>query len=97
MLQLLTEFLQDCMEYNRYDKYHNDPVDGFILQGSVSDREGFASFLGQDAMDGMVTASKEMIDAGKKDDAVPKSKLPPRFFFASPMTAYRLHSLFAVG
>lgn len=85
------------MEYNRYDKYHNEPVDGFILQGSVSDREGMASLLGQEAMDDMVTASKEMIDAGKKDDAVPKSKLPPKFFFDNPMTAYRLHSLAAVG
>lgn len=93
----LTLWLQDCIEYNNYDKYHNEPVDGFIIQGPVSDREGYVHFLGAETMDNMVSLAKEMIDAGKKDDSLPKSKLPPNFFFPNPMTAYRLHSLSAIG
>lgn len=85
------------MEYNRYDKYRNEPVDGFIMQGSVSDREGYVDVLKQQKVDDMVSLAKGMIDAGKGDDAVPKSKLPSSFFFPNPMTAYRLHSLAAVG
>lgn len=85
------------MEYNRYDKYHNEPVDGFIMQGSVSDREAFVHFLTQQTVDDMVSLAKGMIDAGRGDDVVPKSKLPSNFIFPNPMTAYRLHSLAAVG
>lgn len=86
------------MEYNKYDKYHNEPVDGFIMQGSVSDREAYANeILAQSEVDDIVALCKEMIDAGRGDDAVPKSKLPPEFPFPNPMTAYRLHSLSAVG
>lgn len=85
------------MEYNRYHKYHNEPVDGFILQGSVSDRQGYVDALGQKAVDDMVSLAKDMIDAGSGEEVVPKSKLPPTFFFPNPMTAYRLHSLAAVG
>lgn len=48
-------------------------------------------------MDNIVSLAKEMIDAGKKDDCLPKSKLPPNFLFPNPMTAYRLNSLSAVG
>lgn len=97
-MQLLTSVsLQDCIEYNKYDKYQNEQVDGFIVQGSISDREGYTSFLGDETVDDMVSIAKEMIDAGKGNDAVPKSQLPPSFFFPNPMTAYRLHSLSAVG
>lgn len=85
------------MEYNRYDKHGNEPVDGFIMQGSISDREGYVDVLTQTTVDDMISLAKEMIDAGRGDDAVPKSKLPPGFFFPNPMTAYRLHSLAAVG
>lgn len=44
----------------------------------------------------MVGLATEMINAGRKDDAVPKSQLtqPP---FPWPVTAYRLHSLAGVG
>lgn len=85
------------MEYDRYDKHQNEPVDGYILQGSVSDREAYLDTLTQTTVDDMISLAKEMIDAGRGDDAVPKSKLPPSFFFPNPMTAYRLHSLSAVG
>ena len=71
-------------------------MDGFILQGSVSDREGFVVDLGKDEAERMVGLANEMINDGRKDDAVPKSKLP-RPFFPWPVTAYRLHSLASVG
>lgn len=79
------------MEYNNYDKHHNEPVDAFIMQGSISDREAY------EHVQTLVSLAKEMIDAGRGDDVVPKSKLPPNMLFPSPMTAYRLHSLSAVG
>lgn len=92
----LTHHRQDCIEYTDYEKHQNEPVDGFILQGSVSDREGFSVDLGKDEAEKMVAVAAEMINDGRKDDAVPKSKLsrPP---FPWPVTAYRLHSLASVG
>ncbi|KAI3394082.1 hypothetical protein diail_3258 [Diaporthe ilicicola] len=87
---------QDCIEYTDYEKHQNEPIDGLILQGSVSDREAFAEDLGKDEADKMVGLATEMINAGRKDDAVPRSRLarPP---FPWPVTAYRLHSLAGVG
>lgn len=85
------------MEYNRYDKYHNEPVDGFIMQGSVSDRECYAGLMAPETLGDMVSLAKNMIDTGKGEDVVPKSKLSAGFMFPNPMTAYRLHSLAAVG
>lgn len=87
---------QDCIEYTDYEKHQNEPIDGSILQGSVSDREGFVVDLGKDEADRMVRLATEMINDGRKDDAVPKSQLP-RPFFPWPVTAYRLHSLAGVG
>ncbi|KKY36128.1 putative dolichol-phosphate mannosyltransferase [Diaporthe ampelina] len=87
---------QDCIEYNDYEKHQNEPIDGFILQGSVSDREGFVVDLGKDEADRMVALATEMVNDGRKDDAVPKSRLP-RPFFPWPVTAYRLQSLAGVG
>lgn len=92
----ITDHIQDCIEYTDYEKHQNEHIDGFILQGSVSDREGFAVDLGKDEADRMVRLATEMINDGRKDDAVPKSQLP-RPFFPWPVTAYRLHSLAGVG
>lgn len=85
------------MEYQKHDKYGNEPVEGFIMQGSISDREAYVALSGQEAVDKFVATAKEMIDVGMKDEIVPKSKLPPDFPFECPFTAYRLHSLAAVG
>lgn len=87
---------QDCMEYTDYEKHLNEPIDAFILQGSVSDREGFVEDLGKDEADRMVRLATDMINDGRKDDAVPKSQLP-RPFFPWPVSAYRIHSLAGVG
>lgn len=87
---------QDCIEYTNYDKYHNEPVDGFILQGSVSDREALPIEKGKEAMAKAVALATEMIKSGRGDDAIPKSQLP---FEADPwpITAYRFHSLAGDG
>lgn len=92
----VTDRRQDCMEYTDYEKHQNEPIDAFILQGSVSDREGFVEDLGKDEADRMVRLATDMINDGRKDDAVPKSQLP-RPFFPWPVSAYRIHSLAAVG
>lgn len=92
----ITYPVQDCIEYTDYEKHQNEPIDGFILQGSVSDREAFAEDLGKDEADRMVRLATDMINDGRKDDAVPKSQLP-RPFFPWPVTAYRIHSLAGVG
>ncbi|KAF3769921.1 DUF1749-domain-containing protein [Cryphonectria parasitica EP155] len=88
---------QDCMEYNKYAKYGNEPVDGFIIQAPVSDREAYVYLSGQETTDSFISTAKEMINAGNANDAVPRSRLPPDFPFECPLTAYRLHSLAAVG
>lgn len=54
-------------------------------------------FMSPEAIKDIVSMTKEMIDNGKPNDVVPKSKLPPNFIFPCPFTAYRLHSLIAVG
>lgn len=88
---------QDCIEYTDYDKHHNEPVDGFIIQGSISDREAYGDAMSAEAVDDIVSLTRDMIDNGKQKDAVPKSKLPPNFIFPCPFSAYRLYSLTAVG
>lgn len=53
--------------------------------------------MSAEAIGNIVSMTKEMIDNGKENDAVPKSKMPPGWIFPCPFTAYRLHSLIAVG
>lgn len=53
--------------------------------------------MSTESINNIVSITKEMIDSGRQDDAVPKSKLPPNFIFPCPFTAYRLNSLTAVG
>lgn len=89
--------LQDCIEYTNYEKHQNEPVDGYIIQGSVSDREAFRDAMSPEAMDEIVSVTQEMIDTGKQREIVPRSRVPPNFIFSCPFTAYRLHSLCAVG
>lgn len=91
-----TNAQQDCIEYTNYEKHHNEPVDGFIIQASVSDREALPIDKGKETIDKVVAIATEMIKSGKADDAVPKSQLPP-VFEPFPVTAYRWHSLAAVG
>ncbi|GKT43694.1 UPF0619 GPI-anchored membrane protein [Colletotrichum spaethianum] len=83
---------QDCAEYT---KHTEDPVDGFILQGPVSDRESIVDSVDPEWLQKSLKRAEELIAEGKKGEAIPKDLLPS--FFSTPMTAYRWHSLAAKG
>lgn len=83
------------MEYADYEKYKNVPVDGFILQGPVSDREGIVDLMDSDQLrDSLATASK-LIDEAEGNKIMPADQIP--YVYATPMTAYRYNSLVSVG
>ena len=81
------------MEYAGYAKYGNEPVDGFILQAPVSDRECMDVFF-PNAEPSVAMAAK-WIAEGKGGDCLPRSMVPA--VLAAPISAYRLHSLIAKG
>ncbi|ATY67430.1 hypothetical protein A9K55_000059 [Cordyceps militaris] len=84
---------QDCMEYADYEKHASSPVDGFIIQAPVSDREAlkkdFPNY--QELLD----VSEQMIADGQEREYVSAKLIPAGFNV--PITAYRLHSLLAKG
>lgn len=81
------------MEYADYVKHSNPPVDGFIMQGPVSDRESmdviFPSY--QDSL----ALANEWIAQGRAHDCLPNDKVPQDL--SAPITAYRFNSLVAKG
>ncbi|OBR13794.1 Esterase lipase [Colletotrichum higginsianum IMI 349063] len=83
---------QDCAQYT---KHKEDPVDGFILQGPVSDRESIADSVDHEWLKNSLEYAEKLIDEGKECEAMPRDQLPS--FFQTPMTAYRWHSLAAKG
>lgn len=85
---------QDCVHYAA-KAYTRTPVDGFILQGPVSDREAMATVMSREEIDEAVALANRMIEMGKKDDAMPRQAVQKAF--NSPITAYRFHSLAALG
>lgn len=85
--------VQDCAEYTNYVKHGNSPVDGFILQAPISDREGFAVFYPD--IETSVQVAEKMIAEGKADHIVPKAFIPP--MLGSAVTAYRLKALLGKG
>lgn len=82
------------MEYSDYTKHKNEPVDGFILQAPVSDRE-WAEYTGQSELQDAIEVAEKMIADGKSDYIVPKDKA--QILTGVPITAYRLRSLAAKG
>lgn len=88
---ILTRTAQDCMEYTNYARHGNEPVEGFILQAPVSDRESL-EIVAPDWKESLRVAD-EMIADGRSDHCVPKDKVPP--IVNAPITAYRLRSLIA--
>ncbi|KAK4097959.1 DUF1749-domain-containing protein [Parathielavia hyrcaniae] len=87
---------QDCLEYADRTKYpQTPPVDGYILTSPVSDRESAFLFMSPDELGRSVRVAADLIDNGCKGDAMPQECLP--FFFTTPVTAYRWHSLAAKG
>ncbi|KND92338.1 hypothetical protein TOPH_03102 [Tolypocladium ophioglossoides CBS 100239] len=84
---------QDCMEYTHYAKHHNLPVDGFILQAPVSDRESL-EIVFPDYQASLDLAAK-WISEGRANDCLPNNMVPG--VLGAPISAYRLQSLCAKG
>ena len=82
---------QDCVEYTKYDKYGNIPVDGLILQGPVSDREAFAFLMDPDDMAEACELAAKLIAEDNGDDCLPRDSVFP--YVKTPITAYRWDSL----
>ena len=81
------------MEYTNYERHANEPVDGFILQAPVSDREGIDQFF--PTWRESLNVAKDLIDNGKSEHLMPVEKVPQAY--DAPITAYRFWSLVAPG
>lgn len=81
------------MAYTNYVKHGNEPVDGFILQAPVSDREALDDLF--PTWRESLEHAENLIAEGKKDHLMPVDLVPHDL--GAPMTAYRLWSLMAVG
>ncbi|KAL1882779.1 hypothetical protein VTK73DRAFT_904 [Phialemonium thermophilum] len=86
---------QDCMEYSNYEKYRNAPVDGFILQGPVSDRQALAKEMDATKIQQGLAFAAKLVEEGRGDQIMPRDLLPRSF--TTPITAYRWHSLLSIG
>ncbi|KAH8909549.1 DUF1749-domain-containing protein [Coniochaeta sp. PMI_546] len=88
---------QDCMEYVVKSKNELPHVDGIILQGPVSDREGLKPLMEKDGRNFQesLTYATRLVEEGNGGDYMPKSQLP--LGYDNPITAYRWHSLISVG
>jgi len=89
---------QDCMEYAAKGE---EGVDGFVLQGSVSDREAIVLAAegvegGMEVLRESVSVAEGMVSDGRGEEVVPAEKLPEEWR-GSPITAYRWNSLAAKG
>ncbi|KAM5345372.1 hypothetical protein ACJ41O_011234 [Fusarium nematophilum] len=84
---------QDCIEYSDYAKHNTEPVDGFIMQGPVSDRETLDLIMPnpQPSLD----LAAKMIAEGRANDCMPNDKIPQ--VLGAPISAYRFWSLAAKG
>jgi len=87
------------MEYVDYDKHMSEPVDGFILQGPVSDRQSLDYLIAafpDDDMSGFIEHARKMAAEGRENDCVPMA-LVPKIFAGTPFSAYRILSLAEKG
>ncbi|CCT71243.1 uncharacterized protein FFUJ_08703 [Fusarium fujikuroi IMI 58289] len=84
---------QDCIEYANYAKRNNEPVDGFVMQGPVSDRETL-DLIFPDPQPSLDLAAK-MISEGKGGDCMPFDMIPA--VLGAPISAYRFQSLASKG
>ncbi|KAL7947344.1 hypothetical protein V8C42DRAFT_317522 [Trichoderma barbatum] len=84
---------QDCMEYTNYAKYSNSPVDGFILQAPVSDRESLDVYMPD--YQSKLDYADRMIAEGRGGDCLPSEQ--SFAMLGAPVSAKRFHDLFAKG
>ncbi|KAK3302201.1 uncharacterized protein B0T15DRAFT_542245 [Chaetomium strumarium] len=99
---------QDCLEYGTKFVFESSSasdddddaevvrVDGFVLQGPVSDREAIA--MGEDAAEvaAALRVAEEMVKEGKAGEVMPQNAMP-KGWKGSLVTAYRWLSLAGVG
>ncbi|ODA81222.1 hypothetical protein RJ55_04186 [Drechmeria coniospora] len=85
---------QDCMEYADYTTHQNMPVDGFILQAPVSDRESIENACSD--YHASLDVAKKWIAEGRGNDCLPSTDKVV-CLLGAPISAYRLHSLCAQG
>lgn len=84
------------MEYSNYALHGNYPVDGFILQAPVSDREALADLY--PGLPASIEFAEKWIAEGRAEDCVPKQLILPLLPSPQvPMSAYRVHALGAKG
>lgn len=81
------------MEYSNYDRHHNEPVDGFILQGPISDRDAFKAVIPD--TEKSINYARELIAKGREKDVMPNDLVPEAL--NAPISAYRFISLIAEG
>lgn len=79
------------MEYTNYEKHQAEPVEGFILQAPVSDRDGLEMVL--PTWQESLAVAEQMIAEGKSDWCMPRDKVPR--VLGAPISAYRMWSLIA--
>jgi hypothetical protein len=86
------------MEYVLCEREELPRVDGIILQGPVSDREGLVEVLekdGRDYPESLAYASRKVAEGKGKEEHMPRHLLPVGY--DTPITAYRWHSLISPG
>lgn len=93
---------QDVMEYLVGKGEYGGGIEGGILQAGVSDREGWDAIVeGDEELAGClketVRLAGEMVERGDGDVILAKKGNRVLEMFESPCTAYRAHSLLAVG
>lgn len=80
------------MEYAKFvHKGESPAVDGFILQGPVSDREAMAPTFAPGTYEKTLAAAEKMIQEGRENEIMCPKDLPG--MLESPQTAYRVRSL----
>ncbi len=85
---------QDSMSYAKAAKDGASPaIDGYILQGPVSDRECIVPHMKPGELERMLTVTERMIREGRENAIVPAEDVAEMIDL--PHTAYRLHSLVA--
>lgn len=77
-----------------YATEKDDPVDGFILQGPVSDREGVADLVDAPTLKESIDHAADLIAQGRGDEMLRPEQVAHMY---DPITAYRWHSLVSKG
>jgi len=86
------------MEYVTQKREELPRVDGIILQGPVSDREGTVALMkedGRDFQESLAYATRMVEEGRGGEEYMPRRLLPAEY--NNPITAYRWHSLISVG